>query len=77
MGNMSGIFPSCSEEDKRIRPEKPVIKDGIFPSTLVRPMTRVAPINLAGLLLSIGTGYNSRPMPYMARTPTNTFALPF
>jgi hypothetical protein len=30
VGNMSGIFPSCSEEDKRIRPEKPVIKGGIF-----------------------------------------------
>jgi hypothetical protein len=28
--NMFGIFPSCSEEDKRIRPEKPVIKGGIF-----------------------------------------------
>jgi hypothetical protein len=33
VGGMSGIFPSCSEEEKRIRPEKPVIKDGIFPST--------------------------------------------
>ena len=33
LGNMSGIFPSCSEEDKRIRPGKPVIKGGIFPST--------------------------------------------
>jgi hypothetical protein len=33
VGNMSGIFPSCSDEDKRIRPEKPVIKHGIFPST--------------------------------------------
>jgi hypothetical protein len=32
VGNMSGIFRSCSEEDKRIRPEKPVIKGGIFPS---------------------------------------------
>ena len=32
VGGMSGIFPSCSEEDKWIRSEKPVIKDGIFPS---------------------------------------------
>ena len=30
---MSGIFASLALEGKRIRPEKPVIKGGIFPST--------------------------------------------
>jgi len=29
---MSGIFASLTLEGKRIRPEKPVIKGGIFPS---------------------------------------------
>jgi hypothetical protein len=28
---MSGIFASLTLEGKRIRPEKPVIKGGIFP----------------------------------------------
>ena len=33
VGAMSGIFPICSEGDKRIRSEKPAIKDGVSPST--------------------------------------------
>jgi len=32
-GAMAGISPRTAQEDKRIRPEKPVIKGGIFPST--------------------------------------------